>query len=156
MSQESVETLRRLIDLWAQGPTDVPTELVAAPDIEFRPPLTSLRGRPIAGYDDAPASGCATSVSSSKTWEYAVDELREAGDRGPGLGPRPPEGSRPVASSSIRKGAWLAHFAADGRVSRMQVFTDRGDGPRSRRTLGVGDVAGERGDRATRLGRAGL
>jgi hypothetical protein len=45
MSQENVETLRRLIDLWAEGPSDVSTDRVA-PEIEFISPLIA---RDIAG-----------------------------------------------------------------------------------------------------------
>jgi ketosteroid isomerase-like protein len=124
MSQENVETLRRLVDLWAQGPTDVPTELVA-PDIEFVSPLTSLRGRPYRGYDDA-REWLRDVREQFETWEYTVDELREAGDAVLALGHVHLKG-RGSGVVLDQEGAWLAHFAADGRVNRMQVFTNRGD-----------------------------
>jgi ketosteroid isomerase-like protein len=78
MSQENVQTLRRLIELWARGPTDVPTDLVA-PEIEFVSPLTDLRGRPYRGYDEA-REWMRDVREQFETWEYTVDELREAGD----------------------------------------------------------------------------
>jgi ketosteroid isomerase-like protein len=124
MSQENVETLRRLIDLWAQAPTDVPTELVA-PDIEFVSPLTSLRGRPYRGYDDA-REWLRDVREQFETWEYTVDELREAGDAVLALGHVHVKG-RGSGVVLDQEAAWLAHFAADGRVSRMQVFTDRAE-----------------------------
>ena len=39
----------------------------------------------------------------------------------------------------------------NGQITRLRLFQERGRGPRSRRAFGVGDVAGERGDRAGRL-----
>ena len=48
MSQENVDTVRRMFDAWKQGVREVPTDLVA-PQIEFVSPLTSLRGRPYRG-----------------------------------------------------------------------------------------------------------
>ena len=122
MSQENVETLRRLIELWAQGPTDVPTDLVA-PDIEFVSPLTRFRGRPYRGYDDA-RDWMRDIREQFETWEYTLDELREAGEAVLALGHVHLKG-RGSGVVLEQDGAWLARFAADGRVRRMQVFTDR-------------------------------
>ncbi|MGH2924816.1 MAG: nuclear transport factor 2 family protein [Solirubrobacterales bacterium] len=122
MSQENVETLRRLIDLWAEGPTDVPTDLVA-PAIEFISPLTGLRGRPYRGYDDA-REWLRDVREQFETWEYTVDELREMGDAVLAFGNVHMKG-RGSGLVLDQDGAWLAHFAPDGRISRMQVFFDR-------------------------------
>jgi hypothetical protein len=55
---------------------------------------------------------------------YTIDELREAGDAVLALGHVHLKAAAAALSSIRREPA--AHFAADGRVSRMQVFTDRG------------------------------
>ena len=60
-----------------------------------------------------------------ETWEYTIDELQEAGDVVLALGHVHLKG-RGSGVVLDQEGAWLADFAAYGRVSRMQVFTDRG------------------------------
>jgi ketosteroid isomerase-like protein len=55
MSQKNIATVRRLFDAWKEGPTDVPTDLVA-PEIEFISPLTAFAVIRIA-VTTMPASG---------------------------------------------------------------------------------------------------
>ncbi len=122
MSQENVDTVRRLFDAWKQGVREVPTDLVA-PQIEFVSPLTSLRGRPYRGYDDA-RQWLRDVTEQFETWEYTVDNLRPVADAVLAFGNVHVKG-RGSGVTLDQEVAWLAHFAPDGRVSRMQVFTDR-------------------------------
>jgi ketosteroid isomerase-like protein len=122
MSQENVETVQKLFDVWKDGPDDVPTDLVA-PNIEFISPLTSLRGRPYRGYDDA-RQWLRDITEQFEVWEYTLDEVMEVGDAVLALGHVHLEG-RGSGVTLDQEGAWLVHFAPDGRVSRLHVYTDR-------------------------------
>ena len=122
MSQENVEIVRKLFDAWKDGPSDVPTDLVS-PEIEFISPLTSLRGRPYRGYDDA-RQWLRDVNEQFELWEYTFEEVKEVGDRVLALGHVHLKG-RGSGVTLDQDGAWLLDFAPDGRVSRMQVFTDR-------------------------------
>ena len=124
MSEENVDTVRRLFDAWEQGVREVPTDLVA-PQIEFVSPLTSLRGRPYRGYNDA-RQWLRDVTEQFETWEYTLDEIRPVGDAVLVFGHVHLKG-RASAVTLDQDAAWLAHFAPDGRVSRMEVFTDRED-----------------------------
>jgi ketosteroid isomerase-like protein len=59
-----------------------------------------------------------------ETWEYTLDEMREVGDAVLALG-RVHLVGRGSGIALDQEGAWLVSFATDGRVSRMEVFTDR-------------------------------
>ena len=112
------ETVRRLFDLFNSGTRDVPTDLVA-PEIEFVSPLTEVRGRPYRGYDDA-RQWLSDVQDQFERWEYQVDEVRE-------------EAGAVIASGIVhlrgrasgveldQPTRWIAHFADDGRVARMEV-----------------------------------
>ena len=50
-------------------------------------------------------------------------------------------------SRSTRSGGACSRFAT-GKIGRPALHVDRARSPRSRRAVGVGDVAGERGDRS--------
>ena len=121
MSQENVEMLWKLFDVWKAGPTDVPTDLIA-PEIELVSPLSSLRGRPYRGYDDA-RQWLKDVDEQFELWEYTFEEVREVGDRVLALGHVHLKG-RGSGLTLDQDGGWLLDFAPDGRVSRMQVFTD--------------------------------
>jgi ketosteroid isomerase-like protein len=123
VSEENVQTLRRLLELWDQGITDVPTDLVA-PDIELASPLTNFRGRPYRGYDDA-REWLRDINEQFETWAYTISEWRDLGTGVLALGRLRLEGrgSGLVLDQEL---AWLARFSADGRISRIQVFADRG------------------------------
>jgi ketosteroid isomerase-like protein len=116
------ETVQQLFDLWKEGPSDVPEDLIA-PEIEFVSPLTSLRGRPYRGYDDA-RQWLRDVNEQFDEWEYTLDDIKEVGDRVLALGQVHLKG-RGSGVTLDQEGAWLLDFAPDGRISRMQVFTDR-------------------------------
>jgi ketosteroid isomerase-like protein len=59
-----------------------------------------------------------------KTWEYTLDELSEVGDAVLAFGRVRLKG-RGSGLTLDQEGAWLVDFAADGRIRRMRVFTDR-------------------------------
>ena len=124
MSTENVEIVRRLFNLWKEGPSDVPTDLVA-PEIEFVSPLTNLRGRPYRGYDDA-RQWLQDISEQFERWEYTLDEIKEVRDRVLALGHVHLTG-RGSGVSLDQEGGWLLDFAPDGRISRMQVFTDQSE-----------------------------
>lgn len=117
-----MEVVRRLFDLWKEGPEDVPADLIA-PEIEFVSPLTSLRGRPYRGYDDA-RQWLRDVNEQFESWEYTLDEITNVGDRVLAFGQVSLKG-RGSGVTLDQEGAWLLDFAPDGRISRMQVFTDR-------------------------------
>jgi ketosteroid isomerase-like protein len=122
MAEEKTEIVRRLFDVWKEGPSDVPTELIA-PEIEFVSPLTSLRGRPYRGYDDA-RQWLQDVNEQFERWEYTLDEIRGVGNRVLALGHVHLTG-RGSGVALEQEGGWLLDFAPDGRISRMQVFTDQ-------------------------------
>lgn len=128
MSQDHLDTLRKLFDAWLEGPTDVPTDLVA-PDVEFVSPLTSLRGRPYRGYDDARQWIRDVSDQFEK-WQYTLESMQEVGEDVLAFGRVHLQG-RGSGIALDQEGAWLVSFAADGRVNRMQVFTDRDEARRA-------------------------
>src|SRR5256885_16509671 len=113
MSQENVDTVRRLFDAWKQGVREVPTDLVA-PQIEFVSPLTSLRGRPYRGYDDA-RQWLRDVTEQFETWEYTVDDLRPVADAVLAFGNVHPNGP-PTRATPDQEVARLAHFPPDWRV----------------------------------------
>ena len=120
--EKKVEVVRRLFDLWKEKPSDVPTDLIA-PDFELISPLSSLRGRPYRGYDDA--RQWAQDVNEQfEEWAFTLDEIKEVRGRVLALGRTHLKG-RGSGVTLDPEGAWLVDFAPDGRVSRMQVFTDR-------------------------------
>jgi ketosteroid isomerase-like protein len=121
-SQRRVEAVRRLFELWGEGAEDVPTDLVA-PEIELVSPLTSLRGRPYRGYDEA-RQWVFDIREQFESWDYTLDEVRSVGDKVLALGKVRLEG-RASGVSLDQEAAWLASFADDGRIVRMEIFTDR-------------------------------
>jgi len=92
-----------------------------APEIELVSPVASLRGRSYRGYDEA--REVRDVRGQFETWEYTVDELREAGDAVLALSHVHLKG-RGSGVVLDQEGAWLVRFAADARLGRMQAFTD--------------------------------
>ena len=122
MSEENVQTLRRLLERWQHGMTDVPTDLIA-PEIELASPLTNLRGRPYRGYDDA-REWLRDISEQFETWDYEIAEWRDLGSGVLALGRVRLEG-RGSGIALDQEVAWLVAFSADGRISRIQVFADQ-------------------------------
>jgi ketosteroid isomerase-like protein len=122
MSQENLDMAERLFETWKEGPKDVPTDIVA-PDVEFTSPLTTLRGRPYRGYDDA-REWLADVNEQFETWEYVLDEMREIDDGVLAFGHVHLKG-RGSGVVLDQEGAWLIRFAPDGRINRLDVFTER-------------------------------
>jgi ketosteroid isomerase-like protein len=107
---------------WMAGEREVPEDLID-PEVEVVSPLTEVRGRPYRGYDDA-RQWLLDIDEQFERWEYEIDEMREVGDAVLALG-RVHLTGRGSGISLDQEGAWLVDFAADGRVNRLRVFTDR-------------------------------
>ena len=121
VSRDRVATVRRIFELWGEGVDEVPTDLIS-PEIEFVSPLTSMRGRPYRGYADA-RQWLADIREQFKRWDYELAEVREVADAVVAFGEVHLEG-RTSGISLNQRAAWLASFAADGRIARMEVFTE--------------------------------
>jgi ketosteroid isomerase-like protein len=111
-------TIRRLFELFNEGIDEVPKDLVS-PEIEFVSPLTQVRGRPYRGYDDA-RQWLSDVRDQFERWHYDIDEVREEGDTVIATGIVHVEG-RASGVALDQPATWVAHFADDGRVARMQV-----------------------------------
>jgi len=118
MALGRAETVGRLFELFNQGVTDVPTELVA-PEIEFVSPLTQVRGRPYRGYDDA-RQWLSDVNDQFERWSYEIEEIREEGDVVLATGRVRLQG-RASGVELVQNVVWRAGFADDGRVDRMEV-----------------------------------
>lgn len=123
MAPSRTETVRRLFELFNEGIDEVPTDLVS-PEIEFVSPLTSVRGRPYRGYEDA-LQWLSDVREHFGRWEYKLAEVREAGGTVVATGSVQMEG-RVSGVSLDQEVTWVASFAGDGRVVRMEVLTPPG------------------------------
>jgi ketosteroid isomerase-like protein len=121
VSPDRVATVRRIFELWSEGVDDVPTDLIS-PEIELVSPLTGLRGRPYRGYADA-RQWLVDIREQFERWDYEIAEVREVADFVVAFGEVHLEG-RTSGVSLDQRVAWLAAFAADGRIARMEVFTE--------------------------------
>jgi ketosteroid isomerase-like protein len=124
---EKLSVLGRFFDLWAEGVREIPSDL-AHPGIEIVSPLASVRGTPYRGYDGL-REWISDVEEQFESWEYKLDEVREGTDPDTvvGLG-----GIHLVGRGSgvaiDQPAAWLVRFAADGRVRRVEVYTDQQEG----------------------------
>jgi ketosteroid isomerase-like protein len=100
----------------------VPEDLLS-PDLELVSPLSAVRGSPYRGYDGA-REWLSDITEQFEAWEYGVDEFRQLDDGVLAFGRVHLKG-RGSGVELDQEGAWLVRFAADGRIARMQVFTDR-------------------------------
>ena len=98
-------------------------------------------------------AGVATSIADRRRGVRATSRLdrdERSSMEATGLSSACSDHARPRERQSRWSSRQLARCApsATARSSRDRGFADRAEGPRSRRAVGVGDVAGERGDRA--------
>ena len=121
MALGRTETVRRLFELFNEGIDDVPEDLVA-PEIEFVSPLTQVRGRPYRGYDDA-RQWLPDVTEQFERWRYEIGEVREEGDAVIATGVVHLRGKASGVELD-QPATWVAHFADDGRISKMEISTE--------------------------------
>jgi hypothetical protein len=111
------------------------------PDVEWVPVMAILEG---CSYH-RPTRGCGSGSRDMKrdweAFEARPEDFRDLGDdRALALGSWRARGRAGGELLNIPQAARLGQYR-DGNLVRMQTFTERKAGPRSRRAVGVGDVA---------------
>ena len=146
MSQENVEIVRAVFEAWNAGDMDALRELYD-PDVIVRTPEGWPEPGPFVGREAVMRQF----EQLRETWDAdaleLISDFIDAGDRVAvrfiwrGAGHGPESNMELTGVYTVRKGRIVCHGVLLG---------SRG-GPRSRGAVGVGDVAGERGDRASRI-----
>ena len=147
MSQENVEIVRATFDAWNAGDMDALREL-------YEPDVVLRIGGGLAGARDrtlVATRSCATSsrfvTRGTTKRSKPIDDFIDVADH--------------VLVRHLYRGGWqrprvedasvtVVYTIRNGRVSLQEFFWNHSGSPRRRWPLGVGDVAGERGDRADR------
>lgn len=124
MSQENLEVPRRLIEAYARG--DIPSFLNELdPDVEWIPIMAVLEGRVYRGRE-----GVRQWLEDlARDWEYfdpLYEEYRDLGDRVLILGRWRARGRVSGVELENQPAAWVYEIK-DGKVMRMQTFTDRAE-----------------------------
>ena len=147
MSEENVELYRRGIEAFNSRDLDAFLAL-ADPDVVGISQSSRLRATPASRARPVPREWWTDLLGVFPDFRIEVVWVRDAGDltvselRNSAHG----EGS----AAPLEEFVWQVSEWRDGRVVRWQMYEEEPGRPRSRRTAGVGDVGGERRDRASR------
>ena len=121
MSQENVETMRRVTEAFNRGDGRAFDRFLAT-DAEVVPVRAALEGTIYRGSD----AGTQYCTAVDQSWEnlgWAVEEIRDGGEQVLALGHIRGEGRESGVAIDARAG-WLAHFS-EGRITRFQTFANR-------------------------------
>ena len=147
MSQENVELVREGFARWNEGDYDFffdsPT-----PDIELLSRFGSLRGEPYRGREGV-REWLADIQQSFERFDLWLDDVRDLGDDVLALGGIELQRTGKRARHERADGGWVFEIR-DRRLGANAVLCATVRSPRSRRAVGVGDVAGERRSRCQR------
>jgi ketosteroid isomerase-like protein len=123
-TQENLDVPRRLIEAYARG--DIPSFLDGLhPDVEWIPIRAVLEGRVYRGR----AGVLRWLEELARDWEYfdpRYEEYRDLGDRVLVFGRWRARGRVSGVELENQPAAWLYEIK-DGKVMRMQTFTDRAE-----------------------------
>ncbi len=121
MSEQNVEVVRALVELWNAGVREIPTEHLD-PRIELETPFSSVSGEPYRGY--AGVERWLLDVDEQfSVWQIRVDDLREAGDAVMTLGSIHGKG-RVSGIEFDQPNAMVAEFTGDHRLLRARIDLD--------------------------------
>jgi ketosteroid isomerase-like protein len=125
MAPENLEIPRRAIEAYGRG--DIPGFLeLLDEDVEWIPIMATLEGRVYRGHE-----GVRQWLDDlANYWEYfepRYEEYRDLGDRVLVLGSWRARGRVSGVVLDDQPGTWLFEIK-DGKVARMQTFTDREEG----------------------------
>jgi ketosteroid isomerase-like protein len=124
MSTQNLEVPRRLIEAYSRG--DTPSFLDRLhPDVEWIPIMAALEGRVYRGHEGV----LRWLEELSRDWEYfdpLYEEYRDLGDRVLIFGRWRARGRVSGVELENQPAAWLYEIK-DGKVMRMQTFTDRAE-----------------------------
>lgn len=123
MSQQNVQLLRLLIERWNAGGRElqpVAGHLDAA--VELDSPFSSVAGAPYRGH--AGMDEWIRDIDEQfAEWRMAVREVREIGDAAVAIGNVHGRGRASGIIVDV-PAALVAHFGADGLITRISVFLD--------------------------------
>ncbi len=123
MSQENVDTLRAMVERWNAGVRDA--DAIAAycdPAIVLESPFSSVVGEPYRGHAGI-AEWTRDVDEQFSEWRLGIDDTRESANA-------------VLTSGSVHgcgrasgvivdfSAATIAHFGADGRVTRVRIYLD--------------------------------
>ena len=148
MSQENVEIVRSAYAAVNEG------DLEALAESQHATPFLTGRGR-----SDPRRASIAATTHSLNTWPPSRRRSRDSSFRRSTLWSRPAARSSCGTTSARGRASGLeidrvpdvalVWELRDGKVTKTTLYRPHSRGPRSRGAVGVGDVAGERGDRAS-------
>jgi uncharacterized protein len=146
MSQENVEIVRALYDTFNGGGAEAVRKLLD-PDVAFKEPPEQPGATTFHGVD-AVIEGFGKWSENWESHRIEPERLTDLGDRVLALEHHKLRGRDGDRS---RRPRWQ-HLDASAREDHpLRGVVGSGCGPRSRRAQGVGDVPGERRDRAARV-----
>ena len=123
MSQNHVELVRALVELWNSGErdfADLPSYLDSA--IELESPFSSVVGEPYRGY--AGIEQWVRDIDEQfAEWSIVVDELRTAGVRVLALATVHARGRASDVSLQFAA-ATVYDFGSDDRITRIRIYLD--------------------------------
>ena len=124
MSEENVEVVRRLAPAFNRR--DLTTFLdLLAPDVEWVPLLAVLEGRAYRGHEEV-RQWIEDLATDWEFFEVYYDELQDLGDQVLALGGWRGRGRASGVELGDRPATWLMDLQ-DGKVTRLQTFTDRAE-----------------------------
>ena len=148
MSQENVEIVRRGYRAWNRGDLDACSQPSSTPE-RHDCPRGSRRARSCTGRRGGMRASWQSWLETGRPYADRVDEFFDAGRPGRA---RALVGEGQGGAERIETELDLdVCTVRDGKVIRGSSLLDQRRSPRSRRAHGVGDVAGERGDRAAKF-----
>ncbi len=121
MSQQNVETFRRVVDAWNQRDEDLAVSYMAA-DVEWSPAGPAAVERSVYRGHDECSRGFAAVWDTWERFHFDEAEVRDLGDSVLWLGRVQMRGK----TSQVELDQEFAHYAtlADGKVVRAQAFLD--------------------------------
>jgi ketosteroid isomerase-like protein len=124
MSQENVEVVERLAPAFNRR--DLPAFLdLLAPEVEWVPLLAVLEGRVYRGHEEV-RQWIEDLATDWEFFEVYYDELHDLCDQVLALGGWRGRGRASGVELGDRPATWLMNLK-DGKVARLQTFTDRAE-----------------------------
>ena len=145
MPQENVEVIRSLTERFNAGDWEGVLELIH-PDLELFPPEDEPEAKAVYRGREGYREYTSYWIDTFDQWQTEVDEYIDASECVVVVGRVHARGRASGAQVEDLRRMGLASSRRHGH--RTPRVSDKRTGPRSRRAVGVGDVAGERGDRA--------